>query len=93
MHDEQGSGNAGDARGPIYRKVSWVDHQLDTGKIGGSARDAPGGQLRRPGYVSRRAVWAPFDERTHVHTRAGSCSQEPSLFLVPPLDYAQQPVN
>lgn len=68
MHDEQGSGNAGDARSPIYRKVRWVDHQLDTGQTGGSAREAPGGQLRRSGCVSRRAVWTPFDERPHVHT-------------------------
>jgi hypothetical protein len=81
MHNEQGSSSAGDAGGPVSRKVSYVDRRLDAGQTGGSTCEGPGGQHGCAGFAHRRAVWAPFDERTHLHTRAGPRGKEPPLLL------------
>jgi hypothetical protein len=85
MHDEQGSSNAGDARGPVWRKVRWVDRRLDVGQTGGSIREGEGGQGGFSRFLYRRAVWAPFDERAHLHTRAGPRGKEPPLLLALPV--------
>ena len=68
MHHEQGSRTAGDAGGPVHRKVSSVDRRLDAGQTVGSTREGEGGRHGCSGFAHRRAVWAPFDERTHLHT-------------------------
>lgn len=84
MHDEQGSSNAGDARGPVWRKVRWVDRCFDAGQTRGSTREGEGGQDGFSSFVHRCAVWAPFNERTHLHTRAGPRGKEPPLLLAAP---------
>jgi hypothetical protein len=85
MHDEQGSSNAGDARGPVWRKVRGVDRRLDAGQTGGSTREGEGRQDGFSSFLHRCAVWAPFDERTHLHTRAGPRGKEPPLLLALPV--------
>jgi hypothetical protein len=82
MNDEQGSSGAGDARGPVQREVNQIGGPLDSDQTSGSTRQGPGG---RHGFDSccahRCTVWAPFNERTHLHTRARPRGKEPPLLL------------
>ena len=81
MHYEQGSSNAGDAGGPVSRKFSYVDRRLAAAQTGGSTCEGPGRQHGGSGFAHRGAVWAPFDEWTHLHARAGPRGKEPPLLL------------
>lgn len=81
MHYEQGSGSAGDAGGPVSRKFGYVDRRLAAAQTGGSTCEGPGRQHGGSGFAHRGAVWAPFDEWTHLHARAGPRGKEPSLLL------------
>ena len=81
MHSEQGSRSAGDAGGPVSRQGSQVDRRLAAAQTGGSTCDGPGRQHGGSGFAHRCAVWAPFDEWTHLHARAGPRGKEPPLLL------------
>ena len=81
MDDEQGSSSAGDAGGPVQREVNQVGGRLDSDQTSGSTRGGPGGQPGFASFAHRGTVWAPFDERTHLHPRARPRRKEPPLLL------------